>query len=140
MQTAQPGQWTIELAGSEIARVERRGDDIVVVLSAARVRGDRSQLDATVSGGHLHGVSCHLLQASCEGDASALFGRIDEASWQGMPTSGTFAEAMLNVPSEGASTVRLTLRTGLGDELSIQARAWRIEVALPLRFTPSLAC
>lgn len=132
--------WSFELPGSEIARIEQSGCDLVVVLAAARVRGDRRQLDPALSGGHLRGVRCHLLQASWTGDPCALIGRIDEADWRGDPPQAAGHGATLKAPSSGATAIELTLRTALGDALVVRAHAWRIELLEGSCFTPSLAC
>jgi hypothetical protein len=132
--------WKIELMGSEISRVEQRDSGLVVVLSAARVSGDRSQLDPVLSGGHLQGVCWHLFDASWAGDPSALMGRIDEAQWQAAPSPATHGGTSLNAPSSGTTHVQLTLTTALGDTLVVQAQAWRVELVEGGRFTPSLAC
>lgn len=132
--------WSFELPGSEIARIEQDGSDLVVVLAAARVSGDRRQLDPSLSGGHLRGVRCHLLQASWTGDPCALIGRIDEADWRGDPPKVARHGAPLKAPSSGATAIELTLRTALGDALVVRAQAWRIELLDGSCFTPSLAC
>ncbi len=124
--------WQVELTGSEIARIEQHGSDLTVVLAAARVGGDRRQLDPGLSGGHLQGVRWHLLEASWTGEPSALIGRIDEADWLG--------GAWLSVPSSGTQATLLTLRTALGDHLEVHAKAWRVELLEGGRFTPSMAC
>lgn len=132
--------WSFELPGSEIARIEQDGCDLVVMLAAARVRGDRRQLDPSLSGGHLRGVRCHLLQASWTGDPCALIGRIDEADWRGDPPQADGHGTTLKAPSNGATAIELTLRTALGDALVVRAQAWRIELLEGSCFTPSLAC
>ena len=136
--------WSIELAGSEIARIEQHGADLVVVLAAARVGGDRSLLDPARSGGHVLGVRWHLFEASWEGLPSSLIGRIDEADWRsesGSQTATGMATGMvLRAPSRGDSPTALTLRTALGDALLVRAKAWRVELPTEVRFAPSLAC
>lgn len=132
--------WSFELPGSEIARIEQDGSDLIVVLAAARVRGDRRQLDPSLSGGHLRGVRCHLLQAGWTGDPCALIGRIDEADWRGDPHQSAPHGTTLRAPSSGTTAVELNLRTALGDNLVVRALAWRIELLEGSCFTPSLAC
>lgn len=138
---AHEGQrWQIELTGSEIARIEQSGRSLVVVLSAARVGGDRRQLDPALSGGHLQGVRWHLLEASWTGEPSALMGRIDEAEWGEGPARATPGLLMLSAPSSGGEVVRLALRTAMGDTLAVRAQGWRVELIDGGRFTPSMAC
>lgn len=136
--------WSIELAGSEIARIEQHGADLVVVLAAARVGGDRRLLDPARSGGHLLGVRWHLFEASWEGMPSSLIGRIDEAVWHSEPdartATGMATGMVLQAPSHGDSPTAMTLRTALGDALSVRAKAWRVELPEGVRFAPSLAC
>ena len=136
--------WLIELAGSEIARIEQHGADLVVVLAAARVGGDRRLLDPAHSGGHLLGVRWHLFEASWEGLPFSLIGRIDEAEWRsesGSHTATGMATGMtLQAPSNGDSPTALTLKTALGDALLVWAKAWRVELPADVRFAPSLAC
>lgn len=132
--------WQIELAGSEIARIEQHGNDLVVVLAAARVSGDRRQLDPALSGGHLQGMRWHLLEAHWTGEPSALIGRIDEAAWHQSPSLPAPGVALLIAPSSSGTAIHLTLRTALGDTLEVQAQAWRVELLEGGRFTPSMAC
>lgn len=127
--------WLIELAGSEIARIEQDKDHLTVVLAAARVSDDRRKLDRCQSGGHLQGVRCHLFSATWSGEPGALIGRIDEAEWVCKP-----AHAPLIAPSSGTQAVRLSLRTAWGDALEVHALAWQIELLEGGRFTPSMAC
>lgn len=134
-----PPLWQIELEGSELARIEQDGANLVIVLAAARVPGDRHQRGLEQTGGHLQGVRLHLLEARCTGPVSALVGRLDEASWA-CEASPPGLRAPVAVPSSGATPVHLSLRTALGDTLSVQAQAWRIEWMPGGRFTPSLAC
>lgn len=132
--------WRIEWIGSEIARVEWDGCDLTMVLAAAQVRGDRRQIDPGRSGGHLQGVRCHLIGATWSGEPAALIGRIDEAEWIDGQATAQPGQASMAVPSSGATAIRLSLRTALGDTLEVQAQAWRIELLEGGRFTPSLAC
>jgi hypothetical protein len=132
--------WLIELVGSEIARVEQHGEDLVLVLAAAKVGGDRRQLDPALSGGHLLGVRWHLVQASWVGQPASLFGRIDEAEWRGESGSPMAAGMVLEAPSRVDSPTSLTLKTALGDALLVRAKAWRVELPAGARFAPSLAC
>jgi hypothetical protein len=136
--------WSIELAGSEIARIEQHGADLVVVLAAARVGGDRRLLDPARSGGHLLGVRWHLFEASWEGLPSSLIGRIDEAEWRSESGShmamGMATGMNLQAPLHGDSPTALTLKTALGDALRVRAKAWRVELPAEVRFAPSLAC
>lgn len=135
--------WQIELPGSEIARIEQSGRSLVVLLSAARVGGDRRLLDPALSGGHLQGVRWHLFEASWTGEPSALLGRIDEAEWaergEGLARA-TPGPLMLSAPASGGEVVRLALRTAMGDTLEVQAQGWRVELVNGGRFTPSMAC
>lgn len=131
--------WQVDLEGSELARIEQDGANLVIVLAAARVPGDRQQRGLERTGGHLQGVRLHLLEAHCEGLASAMLGRIDEVSWV-CEAGQTRPQTTLTAPSSGATPVRLSLRTALGDTLVVQAQAWRIEWLEGGRFTPSLAC
>lgn len=133
-------RWQIELPGSEIARIEQSGRSLVVVLSAARVGGDRRQLDPALSGGHLQGVRWHLLEASWTGEPSALMGRIDEAEWGKGSARATPGPMMLSAPSSGGEVVRLALRTAMGDTLEVRAQGWRVELIGGGRFSPSMAC
>jgi len=131
--------WQVELEGSELARIEQDGANLVIVLAAARVPGDGQQRGLAPTGGHLQGVRLHLLQARCAGLAQAMVGRIDEVSWvceggQARPRT------TLVVPSGSATPVHLSLRTAWGDTFAVQAQAWRIEWLPGGRFTPSLAC
>lgn len=135
-----PATWLIELTGSEIARIEQQGADIVVVLAAARVNGDRRQLASTRSGGHLLGVSWHLSDTSWVGQPSDLIGRIDEADWRSGSHSCQPHNNVLEVPSSGDSPAELTLKTALGDALVVRAQSWRVELPASVRFVPSLAC
>lgn len=135
-----PATWLIELTGSEIARIEQQGADIVVVLAAARVNGDRRQLECARSGGHLIGVSWHLSDANWVGQPSDLIGRIDEADWRNGSSSGLSPSNVLEVPSSGDSPSELTLKTALGDALVLRAKSWRVELPASVRFVPSLAC
>lgn len=136
--------WLIELTGSEIARIEQHDADLVVVLAAARVGGDRRQLDPTLSGGHVLGVRWHLFEASWEGLPSSLIGRIEEARWRGdsdaQTVTGMASGMTLKAPSHGDSPIALTLETALGDALLVRAKAWRVELPTDVRFAPSLAC
>lgn len=135
--------WLIELSGSELAGVATDGSDLIVTLSAARVSGDRSQLDLRLGGGHLRGVRCRLRQASWTGEPSHLIGRIDDATWR---TDGDSAAAprarpdQVFAPSEGLQPVHLWLQTAMGDTLIVQAQGWHIERPPQGSFTPSLAC
>lgn len=132
--------WLIELAGSEIARVEQHGADLVVVLAAAKVGGDRRQLAPTRSGGHLLGVRWHLIEASWEGLPSSLIGRINEVEWCDGSNAHRVTGVVLEAPSRGDSPTSLTLKTALGDALQVHAKAWRVELPAGARFAPSLAC
>lgn len=139
--------WRIELPGSEIARVTVNGADLTLVLAAAQVRGDRRQLEAHLSGGHLQGVRCHLIGSTWQGDPAVLIGRIDEAIWvtndgaaRPDADAGPGAQAALTVPSSGNAVVHMTLRTAFGDSLEVRASAWRWELAEGGAFTPSMAC
>lgn len=132
--------WLIELVGSEIARVEQHGADLVVVLAAAKVGGDRRQLDPTRSGGHLLGVRWHLIEASWEGLPSSLIGRIDEVEWRDGSNAHMATSVVLEAPSRGDSPTSLTLKTALGDALLVRAKAWRVELRADARLEPSLAC
>lgn len=139
MSTGTP--WRIELPGSEIARIETQGQDLVVVLAAARVSGDRRQTDPRLSGGHLLGVRWHLLRSRWTGEPSAMIGRIDEATWLHAPSSAQArGDIALIAPSSGDTALQLTLTSALGDTLEVQAQAWRVELLAGGRFTPSLAC
>lgn len=138
---AAPGPaWQIELTGSEVARIDQLGGDLLIVLAAARVHGDRRQLDPALSGGHLQGVQWRLLGASWTGEPSAIIGRIDEADWRHAPSQGAPVGVALRVPSSGDDRTCLTLTSALGDTLVVQARAWRIEWMPGGRFVPSRAC
>ena len=119
---------------------DRHGGNLIVVLAAARVNGDRRQLDPALSGGHLQGVRWHLLQASWRGTPSALIGRIDEADWRSAPSLSAHGGVMLSVPSLGSTPAHLTLRTALGDALEVQAQAWLVELPDNGGLRPSLAC
>ena len=132
--------WQIELTGSEIARVEQVGSDLVLMLAAARVSGDRRQLDPGLSGGHLLGVRWRLIQASWTGVPANLIGRIDEADWREDPSPSMLAGLALRVPSSGDRAMQLRLTTALGDTLTVQAQAWQIDWMADGRFAPSLAC
>ena len=132
--------WQIELAGSEVARIDQLGDDLLIVLSAARVRGDRRQLEPSLCGGHLQGLQWRLIGASWTGEPSAIIGRIDEAGWRHTPTQAAQVEVALPAQSSGEAPFWLTLTSALGDTLEVQAQAWRIEWMPGARFAPSLAC
>jgi len=134
-----PG-WQIELSGSELARVEQHGPDLVIVLAAARVPGDRRKQGQGPIDGHLQGVRLHLLQATWKGCPSAMVGRLDEVTWACGQTGATRPRSSLNAPSSGTTPIRLSLCTALGDHLEVQAQAWRIDLLDGGRFTPSLAC
>lgn len=132
--------WQIELEGSELARIEQPGSDMVVVLAAARVPGESRHTGLAPLGGHLQGVRLHLLDASSEGQAREMLGRLDEATWTCGQTGATNRRSRLTVPSSGATPICLVLRSAQGDTLVVRAQAWRIEVLEGGRFTPSLAC
>ena len=135
--------WLIELSGSELASVAPDGPDLLVTLSAARVSGDRSQLDLHLGGGHLRGVRCRLHQACWTGEPSHLIGRIDDATWRTEVDAGTpqrRQSGQVCVPSEGLQPVHLWLQTAMGDTLIVQAQGWHIERPPQGSFSPSLAC
>ncbi len=132
--------WLIELVGSEIARVEQHGADLGLVLAAAKVGGDRRQVDPTRSGGHLLGVRWHLLEASWVGLPSSLIGRIDEAEWRDGSGAHMATGAILEAPSRGDSPASLTLKTALVDALLVRAKAWWVELPADARLAPSWAC
>ncbi len=137
---SQDSPWQIELTGSEVARIESIGKDLVVVLAAARVSGDRRQLEPALSGGHLQGVRWHLLEATWIGEPAALIGRIDEARWCQGPSRSSQGDVRLEAPSSGDTLIELALTTALGDTLTLRAQAWRVELTQGGRFSPSLAC
>lgn len=138
--SAEPDSWLIDLIGSEIAVVEPDGADLVVVLAAAQVRGDRKQLDPARCGGHLLGVRWRLVAARWSGQVSALIGRIDEVEWhRAGPDSNALARP-LKAPGQSDSPLHLSLRTALGEHLTVQARAWRLELEDGARLAPAMAC
>ena len=132
--------WQIELEGSELARIELSGADVVIVLAAARVpAGLPGQRDEPASG-HLQGVRIHLMASRWEGPAHDLVGRIDEAAWTCEKKGATSLRAPLIAPSSGVTPIRLSLRTALGDTWWVHSQTWRVELLAGCRFTPSLAC
>ena len=138
--SAEPSGWLIDLVGSEIAHVEPDGSDLIVVMAAAQVRGDRRQLDPARCGGHLQGVCWRLLEARWSGQISALIGRIDEVDWHRVgPDSGPWANS-LRAPGQSDSPLHVSLRTALGEHLTVQASGWRLELADGARLTPAMAC
>ena len=135
-----PASWVIELTGSELARIEVVGPDLVLHWAAARVRGDRSQLDPAVCGGHLSGVRWRLFGARSVGDLSAMVGRIDQVRWESGASASTLPPGCLQVPACGPSPCLLTLTSAWGDGLSVHARGWAASLDEGSAFTPSQAC
>lgn len=133
--------WRIELEGSELARIEQVGGDMVIVLAAARVPEDQRQRGMGLQGGHLQGVRLRLIQARWEGQACAMVGRLDEVNWAGDRAGAAGPRSTLIAPSSAEMPICLSLRTALGDALVVWAQAWRVEWREDGgRFTPSLAC
>lgn len=132
--------WQIELEGSELARIEWSGPDMVVVLAAARVPADSSQRGSDRVGGHLHGVKLHLVEPQWQGPP-ALIGRIDEASWAS-PREGvaTSRRGRLVAPSMGNDPICMSLHMALGETLLVRCNSWRVELSAGWKFTPSRAC
>lgn len=136
----------IEVEGSELARIEADGLDLLLTLSAARVRGKRSEIDQALCGGHIKGVRWRLIEAECANDQlglmelMGLIGRIDGCDWQTHEGPGVAPNACLLAPSRGETPCRLTLTLAWGDTLAVQAKGWVVSLAEDSAFTPSSAC
>jgi hypothetical protein len=138
-----PGTHWIEVVGSELARIEVDGLDLLLTLSAARVRGKRSEIDHALCGGHIKGVRWRLIEAErAEGlqGLMGFIGRIDGCDWQTHEGPGLASNACLLVPSRGEGPCRLTLTLAWGDTLAVQAKGWVVSLAEDSAFTPSSAC
>jgi len=137
--------WLIDLQGSELASVQADGTDLIVIFSAAKVSGDRRQLDPLIGGGHLRGVHWRLHQARWTGDLSSLIGRIDEADWRIEAQAPAQARQprqadQVCAPSQGSGPVHLRLHTAMGDTLVVDAQGWFVARPPDAAFSPSLAC
>lgn len=131
----------MSLSGSELARITREGDDLVLAFAVAQVRPAAAprfgQGDETA---YLVGVTWRLTAASVDGPLTCtLIGRLSDSElW--VDGEGR-ARAVLALPGTVPGPLTLHLRTSLGQALTL--RAQRLEALLPEAGEaprPSLAC
>lgn len=147
---ADDAPWRMSLSGSELARITREGDDLVLAFAVAQVRPVQAprfgQGDDTA---YLAGVVLRLeavgwgAAGAAEGGGVApdgLLGRLTECEVRAMGQRCL----VLALPGDVAGPLTLTLRSALGAEWTLQAR----RLSLQLRTDPgagaspwpSLAC
>lgn len=141
MPAAQP-LWRMSLSGSELARITREGDDIVLVFAVAQVRPEAAprfgQGDDTA---YLAGVTWRLLGVDAPTDASVagdVMGRLADCElWV---TGESRARVACPLPGSVAGPLRLTLRSALGEVWSVQAQGLVAVLPQDGEARPSLAC
>lgn len=133
----------MSLSGSELARITREGDDLVLAFAVAQVRpattphfgqGDDTAYVAGVTW-RLRGVDAPAAAASSGGD---VIGRLSDCElW--VPGESR-ARLSCPLPGKVAGPLRLSLRSALGEAWSVQAQG--LEAVLPQdgEARPSLAC
>lgn len=140
--TADLPLWRMSLSGSELARITREGDDLVLVFAVAQVRPVQAprfgQGDDTA---YLAGVVWRLLGATAVGAEPApegLWGRLADSELR-VAGEGR-ARVAFDLPGTLAGPLTLSLCTALGTVWTLQAQG--LEVVLPDAGVPrpSLAC
>lgn len=133
----------MSLSGSELARITREGDELVLAFAVSQVRPEVAprfgQGDDTA---YLPGVTWRLQGVDAPADAAlaggGVTGRLGDCElWvQGEAR----ARSGCPVPGNVAGPLRLTLRSALGEVWTVQAQA--LVAALPhdTAAWPSLAC
>lgn len=139
---AEDALWRMSLSGSELARITREGDDLVLVFAVAQVRPEQVQRfgqgDDTA---YLAGVVWRLLGATAVGAEPApegLWGRLADSELR-VAGEGR-ARVAFALPGTLAGPLTLSLCTALGTVWTLQAQG--LEVVLPDAGVPrpSLAC
>ena len=157
MSEAQPS-WRMSLSGSELARITREGDDLVLAFAVAQVRPAAAprfgQGDETA---YLAGVELHLagvvgvtavggmggladVAQAALAVPDGLLGRLAEGEVQAL---GQRCLA-LDLPGDVAGPLTLTLRSALGTEWTLHAQRLSLQVradpGVGASPWPSLAC
>lgn len=140
--TADPPLWRMSLSGSELARITREGDDLVLAFAVAQVQpATPPRLGQGDDTAYLAGVVWRLLGATAVGAEPApegLWGRLADSELR-VAGEGR-ARVAFALPDTVAGPLTLRLCTALGTVWTLQAQG--LAVVLPDAGVPrpSLAC
>lgn len=128
--------YVMNLADSEVARIEPQGAALQVVFSAATAQAHEPG-QAPVAGSLL-GLTLVVEQAHAQG--LAVLGDGLGRLRSGVLHTGTERLTAWALPWAGVAEGTLALEFANGSQISITGSDWRLVTPAPLRFAPSYAC